>query len=266
MADWKESTIFTNSIKLNYYRSGGEKPPMVMLHGITDNGLCWLRLAEELVNEYDIILVDARGHGKSAKPTDHNTFTDMAEDFTGLISNLRLSEAVVIGHSMGAQTAAIMATRHPGIAGKLILEDPPWHLSEGVQRDEIVHSKKSGILRDRAVSVSDLTMRKMIESPLWDKSEFPAWSESKHQVNPDIYSLVLEETIPFTEIVPAITVPSLLISGDPSLGAIITNDIAQEVQRLNPLFQVARISQAGHNIRRENFSGTLEAIQDFLKT
>ena len=40
-----------------------EKLPLILALGITDNVLCWTRLAKSLELEYDIIIIDARGHG-----------------------------------------------------------------------------------------------------------------------------------------------------------------------------------------------------------
>ena len=45
--------------------TGGDKPPLLLLHGFNEYGLTWLRVAKELEQDYDIIMVDARGHGRS---------------------------------------------------------------------------------------------------------------------------------------------------------------------------------------------------------
>src|SRR5437899_905192 len=64
-AHWSEGDIFANSICQHYYRTGGEKPPLLLLHGFNEYGLTWLRVASELEHDYDIIMLDARGHGYS---------------------------------------------------------------------------------------------------------------------------------------------------------------------------------------------------------
>ena len=58
-----EGDILANSIRQHYYRTGGEKPPLLLLHGFNEYGLTWLRVAKELERDYDIIMLDARGHG-----------------------------------------------------------------------------------------------------------------------------------------------------------------------------------------------------------
>jgi N-formylmaleamate deformylase len=66
MTNWSDGTVTANGLKLHYYRTGGEKPQVVFNHGAMDDGLCWTRVVKVLEKDYDVIMVDARGHGKSA--------------------------------------------------------------------------------------------------------------------------------------------------------------------------------------------------------
>ena len=65
---WREEKVIANGIRQHYYRTGGEKPILILLHGFSENGLCWSRVAKALENDYDIIMVDIRGHGLSSGP------------------------------------------------------------------------------------------------------------------------------------------------------------------------------------------------------
>jgi alpha-beta hydrolase superfamily lysophospholipase len=58
---WSESDIFANGIRQHSYRTGGESPALLLLHGFNEYGLTWLRVARELEQDYDIIMLDARG-------------------------------------------------------------------------------------------------------------------------------------------------------------------------------------------------------------
>jgi len=46
MLNWSSKHIQTNGIQLHYYQTGGDLPTIILVHGITDNGLCWTRLAD----------------------------------------------------------------------------------------------------------------------------------------------------------------------------------------------------------------------------
>jgi len=52
MKDWLEGDTTTNGIKIHYYRTGGDKPPVVINHGAGDDGLCWTRVAKALEKDY----------------------------------------------------------------------------------------------------------------------------------------------------------------------------------------------------------------------
>ena len=68
MTDWSTAICETNGINIHYTRTGGNKPPFILLHGLMTNGLCWTGLAQALEKEYDVIMPDARGHGRSSVP------------------------------------------------------------------------------------------------------------------------------------------------------------------------------------------------------
>ena len=59
MSSWTSNTVDANGITLHYWRTGGDKPAIVLCHGITDNGLCWTRAARVLEARFDVIMLDA---------------------------------------------------------------------------------------------------------------------------------------------------------------------------------------------------------------
>ena len=65
MTGWMDGYVKSNGIRIHYYRTGGDKPPLVLNHGAMDDGLCWTRVARVLEQDYDVIMLDARGHGLS---------------------------------------------------------------------------------------------------------------------------------------------------------------------------------------------------------
>ena len=110
------------------------KPPVILLHGLMTNGACWAILAHSLAEEFDVIMPDARGHGKSSAPDDGYRYEDHANDVIGLIKALKLSSPIIVGHSMGGMTAALVASRNPSLLRGVILADPTF-LSPKVQHD-----------------------------------------------------------------------------------------------------------------------------------
>jgi len=80
MSAWQSGEVEANGIRLHYTRTGGAKPPVVLAHGFSDDGLCWTPVAEALAPEYDVIMVDARGHGRSSAPEQGYSATIQAAD------------------------------------------------------------------------------------------------------------------------------------------------------------------------------------------
>jgi pimeloyl-ACP methyl ester carboxylesterase len=88
-----------------HYELEGEGPPLVLLHGLSED-LEWWRdygYVESLRNNYKLILIDARGHGASDKP--HNPDAYKLElsvsDIVEVLNDLRISKAHFVGFSMG---------------------------------------------------------------------------------------------------------------------------------------------------------------------
>src|SRR5215813_6811463 len=98
---WVEGAIEANGIRQHYYRTGGEKPSLVLLHGFMESGLCWLRVAKALEGDYDIVLPDARGHGCSAGIASGISTDLLVQDAAALLRGLRLKSPSLLGSSMG---------------------------------------------------------------------------------------------------------------------------------------------------------------------
>ncbi len=268
--NWHQNDVTINGIKLHYTRTGnGEKPALVLAHGFSDNGLCWLPLAQALEQEYDLVLPDARGHGLSARVQPGEEF-DAVDDLAGLIQGLKLDRPVLGGHSMGASVSARTAALHPHLIRALILEDPAWFNPQPVRRPDEEQNKSSHdqyeewLLTVKDLSLEQITAKCRADSPAWPEIELPAWAESKQQFDTNFMLTLQPPHSDWREVAKAIVCPTLLITADAAKGGIVTPEIAAEAVSLNSQIQVAHIQGVGHNIRRENFAAYLRAIRSFL--
>src|SRR5689334_12208850 len=98
MTSWQSSDIEVHGLRLHYTRTGGAGPPLVLAHGVGDDGLCWTTVAEALMPEYDVIMVDARGHGRSDAPEQGYGPAVQAADLAGVIAGLDLHRPIILGH------------------------------------------------------------------------------------------------------------------------------------------------------------------------
>ena len=118
--DWHSPPLHTDR--------GGCPPseaPLVVAHGVTDAGLCWTPVARALEADYDVIMVDARGHGQSDAPDTGYGPTELAADLHEGITGLGFHRPVILGHSMGAVTTLVLAGTYPDFPGMILLVDPP---------------------------------------------------------------------------------------------------------------------------------------------
>lgn len=257
---WSEGTVFANGIHQHYYRTGGDKPPIVLLHGIMVSGLYWLRVAKALEQDYDVIMVDARGHGRSDGIAAGFSPELLTEDAVDLIRTLKLDRPSLLGHSMGGATAAQVAATYPDLVRSIVLEDPPWHDIPGAQ---IANSEgykawfnswlawlerfKTQTHEERLVSI-------LAQLPpgavAWSEDELVPWAEAYAQLDLDLAKLGLAlwsmENTPWRELVPRITCPILLVTGNPELSAVVTQQDVKEIAALWQNGQVVHFENVGH--------------------
>jgi pimeloyl-ACP methyl ester carboxylesterase len=234
-----------------------------LLHGFSDNGLCWMPLAQDLEADYDVIMPDARGHGLSDRVVIGQEI-DGAGDAAGLIQTLGLQKPVVGGHSMGGIIATEFGARYPDLARGLFLEDPAW-----IDPNPGDPPMKRNPIFEWLLHIDELTLEEIeakgrAENPTWPEIEMPPWTESKRQLDKHIFEVVNVRK-PWRQFVAAFQVPALLITADVERGAIVSSERAQEAAGLSPSLQIAAVQDAGHNIRRENYPAFMAALRTFLK-
>ena len=103
-----------------------ERPTVVLLHGgpgSYDHSYLKPYFSEHLASVAQVIYLDLRGHGRSARgePTEW-TFETWADDVRAFCDALGIAAPVVYGHSMGGFVAMLYGARHPGHAGALVLQ------------------------------------------------------------------------------------------------------------------------------------------------
>lgn len=267
MAVWSSDEVMVNGVRIHYHRTGGDKPPVVLSHGITDNGLCWTHVARVLESDYDVIMYDARGHGLSEAPPKGYSWEHLADDLVGLIQALALEKPALIGHSMGAETVARAAAARPDLVGRAVLEDPPWRTDLLVSDEERETRREEW--RDRVLERKSKTREELMawcrsELPTWPEAELGPWADAKRQLSLNVFQLFEASWKPWQEAAREITCPTLLVTADPEKDAIVTPDMAQEAVDLLLHGRVVRIRGAGHSIHREQFDAYMEAVTQFL--
>ncbi|NDJ74907.1 MAG: alpha/beta hydrolase [Chloroflexi bacterium] len=263
---WDKQLVASNGIYLNVYRTGRPGLPLVLLHGITDDALCWTRVAQELETTCDVVLIDARGHGFSDKPETGYASTDHAADVVGVIDALGLDRPVLLGHSMGAEVAAHVAATYPDRVRGVILEDPPWMAQDftSAERAELCGEWETGIRQDHTLTQAQLIEKQRLEEPDWNDADYEVWANAKPRVSSQVARFI-ETMGGWREIVPCIVCPLLLITANPERGAVVTPDVSAEIVSLARSGRSVCIDEAGHSIRRDRFEAYMVTVRAALK-
>lgn len=271
MSHWFEDHVLANDVQLHYYRTGGAaKPPLLLLHGFTDAGLCWTAVAKDLEDDYDIVMLDARGHGRSGAAVSGFTTELLVADVVAVIQALQLPPVTLLGHSMGGHTAAHVTKKHPELVRSVMLEDPPWR---GFMPESLSSEEENG-LEQWATNMRELQKQPLEErledaaafNPLWLSDDVSTWAEAQGQFQVEVFTQGLHQvSCDWKAIVPQLARPGLLITGDPIRGAIVTSEVAEQALATWTEGRLAYIEGAGHSIRRDQHEAFVTAIRQFLK-
>ena len=107
-----------NGVKI-WYAVFGHGQPVLLLHGGLANSNYWGNLVPALSNDYQVVVMDSRGHGRSSRSSEPLGYDLMASDVLALMDFLKLDKAAIIGWSDGAIIGLDIAIHHPERLTKL---------------------------------------------------------------------------------------------------------------------------------------------------
>lgn len=119
---YQDATV--DGIRLAYVDSGGDKPVLFFVHGLSSYLSFWEYQLEAFTDDYRVIAVDLPGYGASAKPDAPYTPPWYAELLTHFLDEVGVEQATWVGHSMGGQISLTAALQHPDYVERLVLAAP----------------------------------------------------------------------------------------------------------------------------------------------
>jgi pimeloyl-ACP methyl ester carboxylesterase len=250
-----------------------DAPALVLLHGLTDSGECWADATHRWTARYRVLSWDARGHGSSPRFTpeqlERGVGETMAEDAVALLEALAgqgVSRPLLVGHSMGGGTAAVVAGIRPDLVRAVVLEDPAL----GSDPAETEGDR----LRAGAERVTDAQLweddpaaaeaKGRAENPDWPETEYAAWARAKRQTDTTMLATGQARVMrTWLEVAAEIAVPALLLTCDDPL---LWDDEGRAalVGIGNPHLRVERVAGADHCIRRSRPEPFHELVDPFL--
>jgi len=262
MTSWITAVCEANGINIHYLRTGGVKPPLVLLHGLMGSGACWSPLARSLEADYDVVMPDARGHGNSSAPLHGYRYEDHASDVIELIRGLGLAAPILLGHSMGGMTAAVVASQVSSMIRGVILADPTF-LSPEWQREvrdsDVAEQHRRVLSLDRRDALAQARLRHTRRS-----SEIvEPLADARQQTRMSAFDVLTPPNPEYHQLVSAIDVPILLVIGD---DPVVSLETATELQSLDSRMRVEQIQDAGHGVPYDQPERFGSVVRSFLRS
>lgn len=251
------------TIPLNF-KIYGSGDPIIILHGFMGSLDNWQTFAKQLAEDYMVITVDLRNHGKS--PHDEGfSFGLMAEDLMELMETEWIHRAVIMGHSMGGKVAMKFSMLYPGMVEKLIVVDIAPRLYPRGHNDvlEAMNAIPISTLEDRKVAeavlaktLEDRGIRLFLMKNLKRKDKGYVWKVNLPVVTKK-YEAILEkiEGDPFEE-------PTLFVRGGNSK-YVLDKDM-DYIKELFPNAELKTVDEAGHWIHAERPIEFMDIVKKFL--
>ena len=280
---WSDGFAYSNGARLHYYRAlpAPGKPVIVMVHGVTDNGLSWTTLTQELQGSYDIYMLDARGHGLSDPLTDSSTGDTLIEDVAGFVHAMKLTKPILMGHSMGAATVLRVGAEHPDLPRAVIMLDPLLGSLPDVARPPAAVTGTERPVRrpgelvmfgaaDELVAQNNDPFDEWVaacrrQESKWDLADCRYWALSKRQYHGP-YSATqmhaIRGTMALGDSLSRITAPALILKADASREVRAANLEYASAMKNGKLIHV---DDAGHNLHHDQRARTVELLTDFLR-
>ncbi|MFN8473931.1 MAG: alpha/beta hydrolase [Anaerolineae bacterium] len=112
--------VHANGLEI-YYEEYGAGEPLILIHGGTITCRSWQPLIPGLSQQFRVLALDSRGHGRTANPAGELSYRTMAVDVAAFSEALRLDRPRICGYSDGGQIALEIGLRYPGLARAFIV-------------------------------------------------------------------------------------------------------------------------------------------------
>jgi pimeloyl-ACP methyl ester carboxylesterase len=191
-----------NGINL-YYEIHGSGRPLILLHGGLGSGEMFGPVLPRLAGSHQVIAVDLQGHGRTADVDRPMSLQTMSDDIAALIAHLGIGRPDLMGYSMGGGVAFQVASRHPGLVGKLVL------VSVNLRRDAIYPA-----MRSEQVQLSGEAAQFMHDTPMYQLYQRVAPRPEDFPRLLDKMGAWIAQDFDFTEPFRALQVPTMFVAAD----------------------------------------------------
>lgn len=246
--------VLANIYYTQYQGGSSSRPPVILIHGVGSNHLCWPAELRRL-RDATVYTIDLPGHGKSVG-TAHHRVSSYQAAIIDFIAQLGLNQAVLVGHSLGAAIGLQLALDHPQhVAGLVCISAAAsFHIDPTfINLFRVFQTKKK-----------TLEILKNYFAPQYGITQwYPNLLKSLATVRNSLWYADLRATVNFDlrSQLTQITTPSLVLAGeeDPLVPISDATHLARQLP--NAIFK--GFPQHGHMLMLEEPKGVAQEIQRF---
>lgn len=259
-------------------------PPLLFLHGV---GRCWqdfTGLMTSLAARWQVLAIDFRGHGQSARTPGKYLVRDYVRDVVAVATHIG-RPLVLYGHSMGAMVGGLAAAELGSQVRGAILEEPPYQtfapgvtdspfhpmfdLMQSVSGSDESVSELARRLADARLPVAGQPAGVRL-GDLRDATSIRFGASCLKHVDPALWEPVLAgrwlAELNYRELLAKISCPVLVLQGSMDQGGMVSDAAGDEVARLIPDCTLARWPDVGHLIHTMQSERTLRVALEFLES
>ncbi len=230
----------------------GEGPPILLIHGFASNmevnwvGTGWVKTLVAAGRQ--VIAIDNRGHGQSAKLYDSAMYSApiMADDAARLLRHLKIEKADLMGYSMGARISAFLTMQYPEMVRRAVFAGLASRMITGVGGSDAIAEALEAEDRPAKIDPAAMAFRIFAEQTKSDLKALAACIRSSR--------VKIKE-----EALAAIRVPVLVVAGE-------LDDIAGNVEGLTSIIPGSKgvVLPKRNHMNAVGDSGYKAAVVEFL--
>ncbi|QKZ12549.1 alpha/beta fold hydrolase [Spirosoma sp. KUDC1026] len=254
-------------MKLFFRQAGESGPAIVILHGVFGYSDNWLTISKTIAAKgYRVFALDQRNHGQSPR-ADEQDYQSMANDLHEFLEDQQLTDAILVGHSMGGKTVMQYAMMYPGTFWKLVIVDIapkfyPIHHAEIIRGLNAIDLLKLTSRNEADTILSSyepiLSVRQFLLKNLYrnEQGQFD-WRLNLPVIERELHGIGDELTNPRI-----VTDPTLFIRGSES--PYIVNEDIRAIRQIFTNATFKTIEGAGHWVQAEKPAEFVDTLLSFI--
>lgn len=267
-----ERFVHIGGTALNVAEWPGDGPPLVMIHGWGVAWQVWLSVAPILARSFKVYTFDLRGHGRSGRVLDSHRRIIWVEDTVTLMERLTPDGAFVVGHSLGGWISLVLPSIAPGLAKKIVSEDPytgPNSLvGDRARGERSRRSRPDPEFVESATSIEPIEQLIAEQNPNYSPEIVTRMATMQFRLDPALIrgrGTRDETERSHDEAFQQIDCPVLLMHGNPDKGGIMDESEAARVAGLIPDATTVHWPHTGHNLHVARNFDFAKAVKRFFE-